>query len=206
METSVTKPIEEAVNQVAGIDGLRSTTKEGISTVVIQFKLEKDGAIAAQEVDAKVRTILSQLPEGTDSPIIDKLAIDAAPVLTLAVSGRRDQREITEIAKKRIKEDLETIYGVGSVVLVGGRQRAVNVVLDPDRLLKYENLTVEDIRQRRSARIRNSRAVDRGNRSWYCTSGGSSGATSKLIVGNRGGQPIRIETWAASIPMRNRAA
>src|SRR5262245_50856640 len=118
VETSVTKPIEEVVNTIAGIDELRSTTKEGLSQVVIQFKLEKNGDVAAQEVDAKVRTILSQLPVGTDSPIIDKLAIDAAPVMTIAVSGRRDFREVTEIARKRLKENLESLPGVGSVVLV----------------------------------------------------------------------------------------
>src|SRR5271166_2298634 len=112
METSVTKPIEEAVNTTSGIDELRSTTREGFSQVVIQFKLEKNGAVAAQEVDAKVRTILGRLPEGTDAPIIDKLAIDAAPVVTIAVSGRRDFREVTEITRKRIKEDLETLSGV----------------------------------------------------------------------------------------------
>src|SRR6516225_6041871 len=72
METGVTKPIEEIVNTVSGIDELRSTTKEGISQIVIQFVLDKSGAEAAQEVDAKVRTILSQLPQGTDPPIIDK--------------------------------------------------------------------------------------------------------------------------------------
>jgi HAE1 family hydrophobic/amphiphilic exporter-1 len=147
METSVTKVIEEAVNTVSGIDELRSTTKEGISQVFIQFVLDKNGNVAAQEVDAKVRTILGQLPVGTDPPVIDKLAVDAAPVMTIAISGRRDFREVTEIARKRIKEDLETINGVGSVVLVGGRQRAIQVVLDPDKLLKYDNLTVEDVRQ-----------------------------------------------------------
>src|SRR6478672_7155516 len=63
MESSVTRPVEEAVNTVSGIDELRSTTKEGFSQVVVQFKLEKDGAVAAQEVDSKVRTILGQLPQ-----------------------------------------------------------------------------------------------------------------------------------------------
>src|SRR3954470_24973075 len=70
METGVTRPIEEIVNTVSGIDELRSTTKEGISQVIVQFVLEKKGAEAAQEVDAKVRTILSQLPQGTDPPVI----------------------------------------------------------------------------------------------------------------------------------------
>ena len=107
METSVTKPIEEIVNTVSGIDELRSTTKEGVSQVTIQFVLEKNGAVAAQEIDAKVRSILGQLPEGVDSPIIDRFDIDASPVMTIAVSGRRDFREVTEIAKNQIKEDLQ---------------------------------------------------------------------------------------------------
>jgi HAE1 family hydrophobic/amphiphilic exporter-1 len=198
METGVTKPIEEAVNTVAGIDELRSTTKEGFSQVVVQFVLEKNGAVAAQEVDSKVRTILSQLPQGTDPPIIDKLAIDAAPVMTIAVSGRRDFREVTEIAKKRIKEDLETLPGVGSVVLVGGRQRAIHVILDPDKLMKYENLTVDDVRR---ALVRENQEqpggrVDRRQSELVLRTMGRVERPqdfAKLIVGNRNGQPVRIE-------------
>lgn len=89
MESSVTKPIEEAVNTVNGIDELRSTTKEGVSTVVIGFRLEKDGNIAAQDVRDKVSTVLPQLPFGTDPPKVDKFNLDAAPVVTVVVSGRR---------------------------------------------------------------------------------------------------------------------
>ena len=66
METGVTKPIEDAVNTVSGIDELRTTTKEGISSVVIQFLLEKNRDVAQQEVQDKINTILSQLPTGTE--------------------------------------------------------------------------------------------------------------------------------------------
>jgi hydrophobic/amphiphilic exporter-1 (mainly G- bacteria), HAE1 family len=198
METSVTKVIEEAVNTVSGIDELRSTTKEGLSQVIVAFVLEKNGNVAAQEVDAKVRTVLGQLPVGTDSPIIDKVAVDAAPVMTIAVSGRRDPREVTEIAKKKIKEDLETLNGVGSVVLVGGRQRAVHIVLDTDKLLKYENLTVEDVRQ---ALLRENREdpggrVDRQQSELVLRTLGRVERPedfARLIVGNRNGQPVRVE-------------
>lgn len=145
MESSVTKPIEEAVNTVNGIDELRSTTKEGVSTVVIGFKLEKDGNIAAQDVRDKVSTILPLLPYGTDPPKVDKFNLDAAPVVTVVVSGRRSVREVTEIARKRIKEDLESVTGVGQVVLVGGQQRAVNVTLDPVKL-RGRKLSAEDVR------------------------------------------------------------
>lgn len=197
METSVTKPIEEIVNTVSGIDELRSSTREGHSQVVVQFKLSKNGDVAAQEVDSKVRTILGRLPVGTDPPIIDKLAIDAAPVVTVVVSGRRDFREVTEIARKQIKEQLETLSGVGSVVIVGGRQRAINVILDADSLFKYDGLTVDNIRQ---ALVRENQEqpggrVDSGSSERVLRTLGrvdKSEAFADLIVGNRSGQPIRI--------------
>ena len=198
METSVTRPIEEIVNTISGIDELRSTTKEGISAVTIQFILEKGGAVAAQEVDAKIRSILSQLPEGTDTPIIDRFDLDAAPVVTMAISGMRDMREVTEIAKKRIKEDLETIMGVGAVTLVGGRERAINVFVDPDKILKYPNLSIEDIRK---ALVRENQEqpggrVDQGKGEIVLRTLGrveNPRDFEKLIIANRNNQPIRIE-------------
>jgi len=197
METSVTKPIEEIVNTVAGISELRSTTKEGISQVIIEFVLEKNGAVGAQEVDAKVRSILGQLPHGIDPPIIDKFDLDAAPVMTLAVSGRRDFREVTEIARKRIKEDLESLPGVGAVTLVGGRQRAVNVIVEPDMLQKYENLTIEDIRRALVSENQEQPGgrVDRGQSEVVLRTLGrveKPADFAELIVANRNGQPIRV--------------
>ena len=198
METGVTKPIEEIVNTVSGIEQLRSTTKEGMSQVAIEFRLEKDGAVAAQEVDAKVRTILSQLPEGTDAPIIDKFALDAAPVLTIAISGRRDAREITEIARRRIKEDLESLPGVGAVILVGGRQRAIQISIDTDKLQKYERLTIEDVRQSlvRENQEQPGGRIDQGPRELVLRTMGRVREPidfAELIVANRHGQPIRVK-------------
>ena len=198
METGVTKPIEEIVNTVSGIEQLRSTTKEGMSQVAIEFVLEKNGAVAAQEIDAKVRTILGQLPEGTDAPIIDKFALDAAPVLTLAISGRRDAREITEIARKLIKEDLESLPGVGAVILVGGRQRAIQISIDTDRLQKYDNLTIEDVRQAitRENQEQPGGRIDQGPREVVLRTMGrirEPADFAQLIIANRHGQPIRIQ-------------
>src|SRR5437764_4793484 len=106
MESSVTKPIEDIINTVSGIDELRSTTSEGVSMVTVQFLLSKNGDVGTQEVWDKIQTILKDLPEGTEAPIVDKFETDAMPVMTIAVSGRRDFREVTEIARKRIKERL----------------------------------------------------------------------------------------------------
>jgi HAE1 family hydrophobic/amphiphilic exporter-1 len=148
MESAVTKPVEEAVNTVSGIDELRSTTREGVSSVVIGFKLEKNGDIAAQDVRDKVSTLLPRLPVGTDPPVVEKFNLDAAPVVTIAVSGGsgRKLKEITEIAKKLIKEDLEAVTGVGAVVLIGGETRAVNITVRPDEL-RARKLTVEHVRR-----------------------------------------------------------
>src|SRR3954466_13239738 len=77
METSVTKPIEDIINTVSGIEELRSTTSEGISVVTVQFLLSKNGDVGAQEVRDKVSTILSTLPEGTEAPIVNKFDTDA---------------------------------------------------------------------------------------------------------------------------------
>ncbi|MCE9567097.1 MAG: efflux RND transporter permease subunit [Planctomycetes bacterium] len=148
MESAVTKPVEEAVNTVSGIDELRSTTREGVSSVVIGFKLEKNGDIAAQDVRDKVSTLLPRLPVGTDPPVVEKFNLDAAPVVTIAVSGGqgRKLKEVTEIAKKLIKEDLEAVSGVGAVVLIGGETRAVNIIVRPADL-RARKLTVEHIRR-----------------------------------------------------------
>jgi hydrophobic/amphiphilic exporter-1 (mainly G- bacteria), HAE1 family len=145
MESSVTKPIEEAVNTIEGIDELRSETHEGISRVIVFFVLERDGQVAAQDVRDRVAAILSRLPPGTDAPIIEKFDVESTPILGIAVSGDRDLREVTEIARKEIKEDVETLRGVGSVTLVGGRERAINVILDTDRLTAY-GLSIEQVK------------------------------------------------------------
>src|SRR4051812_27221458 len=146
METGVTKRIEDVVNTISGVDELRSTTKEGISAVSIVFLLEKNRDVAQQEVQGKINTILSQPPAGTDAPIIDKFDVDASPVMTIAVSGKRTMREITEIADKQVKDSLSSLSGVGSVILVGGRKRAVQVTVDARKLEAY-HLSIEQLRQ-----------------------------------------------------------
>ena len=131
MESSVTKPIEEAVNTISGIEDLSSTSYEGLSMIMIKFVLEKDGDIAAQDVRDKVNAVQRQLPQGTDPPVIGKFDVGAIPVVNVVVSGEKDLIELTRFAKKKIKENIETVDGVGSVDLVGGREREIHIVLNP---------------------------------------------------------------------------
>ena len=196
MESGVTKLVEEAVNTISGIDELRSTTKEGYSQVVVNFMISKNGDVAAQEVRDKVSTIVGRFPVGTDPPLIDKFDIDAAPVMTLAVSGRRNFQEVTEIARKQIKEQLETVTGVGAVTLVGGRSRAINIYLNTAQLFAYQ-LSADDVRQallRQNLELPGGR-VDQGPEELVLRTMGrieSSEDFERLIVADRGGYPVRI--------------
>src|SRR3954447_11857470 len=144
VETEISDKIEEAVNTISGIDELRSTSSEGVSTVIISFLLEKDADIAAQEVRDRVNRVIPLLPKTVDQPTVEKFDPDAAPVLTLAVSASKPIRDITEYADKTLRRQLESVDGVGQVLVVGGRQRQVNLWLDAARLQAY-NLTVTDV-------------------------------------------------------------
>jgi HAE1 family hydrophobic/amphiphilic exporter-1 len=144
IETEVTDRVEEAVNTISGIDELRSVSSEGISQVIVSFALEKDVDVAAQEVRDKVDMALRDLPDGVEPPTVQKFDPDAAPVLTLAVSSESPIRDITEFADKVLRRQLENVAGVGQVLLVGGRERQINVWLDAARLRAY-NITVTDV-------------------------------------------------------------
>ena len=96
VETEITDKIEEAVNTISGIDELRSTSSEGVSTVIVAFMLEKDGDIAAQEVRDRVNRVLPLLPRNIDQPTVEKFDPHSAPVMTLAVSADKPNPDITQ--------------------------------------------------------------------------------------------------------------
>ena len=137
IESQVTKPIEEVVNTIEGIDEMQSSSIEGMSRVTIRFVLERSIAEASQDVRDKVAAVLRLLPEGTEPPVISKMDFDAIPVITLAVTGPRSMKEISEIARLQVKEAIENVSGVGAVQAVGNWSRAVNVVLDLDKVQAY---------------------------------------------------------------------
>ncbi len=196
MESSVTKVLEEAINTIEGIDELRSTTKEGFSQLIVWFHLERNREAAAQDVRDKVATIISKLPTGTDPPIITKFDVESSPILSIAVAGNRSLREVTEIARKQIKEDLETLRGVGSVTLIGGLERAINVEVDTDKLAAYR-IPIGQVKM--ALRSQNlelpSGHVDQGSKELTLRTMGrlqSAADFRQLIVGNVQGRPLTI--------------
>ncbi|HXF04524.1 MAG TPA: efflux RND transporter permease subunit, partial [Blastocatellia bacterium] len=138
VETQVSQRIEEVVNTVEGIYELRSVSGPGVSLVIATFNLDRDIDAAAQDVRDRVATVLRDLPRDADPPIISKFNNDLSPVLTVAVSADRPLRELTEIADKIVRRQLERSTGVGEVRLVGGLERAINVWVDAERLAAYQ--------------------------------------------------------------------
>src|SRR5271165_40494 len=196
VESQVTKRVEEAVNTISGIDDLRSTSAEGISQVFIQFVLEKNGEVAAQEVRDKVSSILGQLPKDTDPPVVLKLATDATPVLNVVVSSPRELRETTKLVDDRIKKNIESLYGVGTVRFVGDRTRQIQVWLDGDKLYSY-NLNIDQVRNSlalQNVEIPGGR-IDQGTREVSLRTLGRVERPedfNRVIVANVEGKPIRV--------------
>ncbi len=137
VETQVSQPLEEAVNNVEGIEELRSISAQGNSIVIITFKLERDIDAATQDVRDRIAAALRRLPDDAEPPIISKFDNDSTPILTLALSGDLTIRELTELADKTVKPPLERSSGVGEVAIVGGLERTINVWVDADRLAAY---------------------------------------------------------------------
>ncbi len=138
VETQVTREIEQVVNTVQGIRELRSISGPGQSIVIVEFELRRDIDVAAQDVREKVALAIRNLPRDARTPIIAKFDNDQAPVLTVAMAGNRPLRELTEVADKIVKVQLERAYGVGEVRLVGGLNRAINIWVEADRLAAYQ--------------------------------------------------------------------
>lgn len=135
VEREVSRHIEEAVNQIAGIRHVYSYSRESVSTVVAEFRLEERINDVAQEARAKVSSIRGTLPKGAEEPIIQKLDFNATPSASLAIrSDSIPQRELTTLVDKKIRKRFESLPGVGKVELVGGAKRELQVELDPMQL------------------------------------------------------------------------
>ncbi len=202
METEVTEVIEAAVNTISGIDELSSQSSEGISQVFVQFELGEDTAVKAQDVRDKVALARSDLPDGTEPPVVDKLDPDAAPILSVMVAGPVPLRDITSFADDVVKERLERISGVGSVSLVGGRDREVRIWLDVYRL-RGHRLTADDIIraiQIEHAELPGGRleVADRTSELGFKTKGEveSVDEFGDIVVAFREGGPIRVRDVA----------
>ncbi|MES1990298.1 MAG: efflux RND transporter permease subunit [Pseudomonadota bacterium] len=144
IESDVTDPIEEEVNTTSGIDSLTSVSAEGVSQVNVQYKLNEDVDVKAQDVRDKVARARANLPDDAKQSIVEKLDPDAQPILTVMIAGDMPIKDLTHFADKTIKEGLQRIQGVGSITIVGGRDREVRIWLDADKMRSYA-VTADDV-------------------------------------------------------------
>ncbi len=138
VESLITQQIEEVVNTVDGIDELRSISGQGSSFVIATFKLDRNLETAAQDVRDRVSTLGRRLPDDATPPVVQKFDNDSTPVVTIALTADRSIRELTELADKTVRVQLERVGGVGEVRVEGGLERAINVWVDAERLAAYQ--------------------------------------------------------------------
>jgi HAE1 family hydrophobic/amphiphilic exporter-1 len=137
VESVVSRRIEDAVNTVEGIEQLRSVSGQGTSFVIATFSLSRDVESAAQDVRDRVSGVVRDLPPDVLPPVVAKFDNDSTPVVTVALTGNRSVRELSEIADKTVKVQLQRAGGVGDVNVVGSLDRAIDIWIDAERLAAY---------------------------------------------------------------------
>ncbi len=140
----VTKKIEDAINPIAGVKHIESTSSEGVSFVFTEFTLETEAIVAAQEVREKIASIRSNLPLDIQDPIVQRFDPMSQAIMSIVMGGDLTPRELTSLADKIVREKLESIDGVGAVSILGGSEREFQVLLDLDAINARE-LTFQDI-------------------------------------------------------------
>src|SRR3954470_18846021 len=134
IETQVTKPLEDSIAGISGIDKMHSWSRENASTIAVQFKLTESLDRATQEVRDKVAQAQSSLPKDADLPKVSRVDISAAPVLTYAVSADTSSQRLRKLIEDRVQPSLQQIEGVAEARITGGDVREIQVDLDLDKV------------------------------------------------------------------------
>jgi len=144
IDASVTNLIESAVNSVSGIETIRSSSLPGVSVVAVQFELSKDIDVAFNEMQAKINEVIRLLPNDAETPIVKKVEIGGSPIMWLSLQGDRTLQQLNLYARNTIKKRLETVSGVGNVLIAGERQRTIRINLDIQRMAGLA-IAVDDV-------------------------------------------------------------
>ncbi|MGK7391939.1 MAG: efflux RND transporter permease subunit [Candidatus Cyclobacteriaceae bacterium M2_1C_046] len=144
IETQITEPLEESVNGIEGIKSLSSVSRDGRSTITVEFGLDSDLEAAANDVRDKVSQAVRRLPPDADPPVVSKADADSQPIIALRIfSQERNLLEMSEIADNLFKENFQTIAGVSSVMIWGEKRYSIRLWMDPDKLAAYRITPLE---------------------------------------------------------------
>jgi HAE1 family hydrophobic/amphiphilic exporter-1 len=201
VEREVTKRIEEAVNPISGVKHVMSTSRESVSTVVVEFNLEVKINEASQEARAKVNAIRGDLPQGIEEPIIQKLDFSAIPIVSFAVrSDILSAKDLTTLVEKKVKRRFENISGVGKVDLVGKSKREVNVNINPSRLEALGMGVDEVILGLQSENVNTPLGrLNRGGSEYPLRVSGKPEVVDRfktMVIGQRNGRPVMLSEVA----------
>lgn len=138
VESTVTKPIEEAVGTISGVREIQATSQEALSLVLVEFALGTNLDVAAGTVREKLEAVRAQLPRDVQAPVVQRFGFSAFPILSLSLtSTQRSPQQLRDLVDDRIRGRLEQVPGVASVEVIGGQVREVQVDVDRDRLQAY---------------------------------------------------------------------
>ena len=204
VEREVTKKIEEAVNPIAGVKHVQSVSREGLSTIIVEFNLEVKVNDVSQEARAKINAVRRELPDGMKEPVIEKFDFGAMPIISLAIqSSALPPRELTTLADRRIKRRLESIPGVAKAKLIGSSKREIAVDIDPARLSAFGMGVDEVVAGLASENVNTPLGrLTRGDTEMPLRISGKprdAAAYRDMVITRRGGQPIRLGDLATIV-------
>jgi hydrophobic/amphiphilic exporter-1 (mainly G- bacteria), HAE1 family len=142
--TSVTKPLEDALSSVEGVDAISSSSQEGSSSISLELTNSVNTSDAQLDAERKVNQILASLPQGVDDPVVSRMSSDDEPILKLSISSDMSDTDLYDFIDNEIKPLLTNIPGVSDVNVIGGTKRQINVEIDNDKLKAY-NLSLLDV-------------------------------------------------------------
>lgn len=165
MESLVTRPLEEVLATVSNVKSISSTSSEGSSVVVVEFNDGTNMDLAALDMREKVEMIQDFLPEDATTPIVSKIDPNAFPIMSMAITGDKSLAETQRIAEDRIKSRIERLPGVASIMIMGGYENEVKIIVDPVKLDMY-GLSIDNLANTLKGENLNlpGGLVERGNR------------------------------------------
>ena len=196
VENDVTELLEEALVQVEGVRALTSTSRQGGSSITVELDLERDVDLALQDVQAKVAQTQQRLPVDIEPPVISKTNPEDQPILWLGLSGPFSQQVLADYARYRIKDRLQTVPGVGEIMMGGFLERSVRVWIDSARLVEH-GLTVDDLTdalRRQHVELPAGRIESEGREVNLRVLGEALDLDTlrRIVIDDRGGAPVRL--------------